>query len=116
MRSRPPGSSTWPSRAGTGSRTAPSRSSNASWPRAGPKPERGAELMLDPERVRSLVRAALDEDLGRGDLTTAVTVPESARACGDLVAKQELIVAGMDVARAAFQALDPAARWEPGAP
>jgi nicotinate-nucleotide pyrophosphorylase (carboxylating) len=71
--------------------------------------------MLDPDRVRSLVRAALDEDLGRGDLTTEVTVPESARACADLVAKQELIVAGMDVARAAFQALDPAVRWEPEA-
>lgn len=71
--------------------------------------------MLDAERVRSMVRAALDEDLGRGDLTTEVTVPESARARGELVAKQELIVAGMDVARAAFQALDPAARWEPEA-
>jgi len=71
--------------------------------------------MLDPDRVRSLVRAALDEDLGRGDLTTEVIVPESARACGDLVAKQELIVAGLDVARAAFQALDPAAKWEPEA-
>jgi len=71
--------------------------------------------MLDPDRVRSLVRAALDEDLGRGDITTEVTVPENARACGDLVAKQELIVAGMDVARAAFQALDPAVRWEPEA-
>ena len=33
--------------------------------------------MLDPDRVRSLVRAALDEDLGRGDLTTEVTVPDS---------------------------------------
>jgi len=71
--------------------------------------------MLDAERVRSLVRAALDEDLGRGDLTTEVTVPESARARGELVAKQELIVAGMDVARSAFQALDPAAKWEPEA-
>jgi nicotinate-nucleotide pyrophosphorylase (carboxylating) len=71
--------------------------------------------MLDPDRVRSLVRAALDEDLGRGDLTTDVIVPESARARGVLVAKQELIVAGMDVARAAFQALDPAAKWEPEA-
>src|SRR2546428_2483308 len=116
MRSRPPGSSTSRSRAGRASRTVRSRFSNASWPRAGPKPDRGRmALMLDPDRVRSLVRAALDEDLGRGDLTTDVTVPESARACGDLVAKQELIVAGMDVARAAFQALDPAARWEPEA-
>jgi nicotinate-nucleotide pyrophosphorylase (carboxylating) len=71
--------------------------------------------MLDPDRVRSLVRLALDEDVGRGDLTTDVTVPESVRARGDLVAKQELIVAGMDVARAVFQVLDPAARWEPEA-
>jgi len=71
--------------------------------------------MLDPDRVRSLVRAALDEDLGRGDLTTDVIVPESARARGELVAKQELIVAGMDVARAAFQALDPAVKWGPEA-
>jgi nicotinate-nucleotide pyrophosphorylase (carboxylating) len=71
--------------------------------------------MLDPDRVRQLVRAALDEDLGRGDLTTEVTVPESARARGDLVAKQELVVAGMDVARAAFLALDPSASWQPDA-
>ena len=59
-------------------------------------------MILEPERVRFLVRAALDEDLGRGDLTTSVIVPESTRACGDLVAKQELVVAGMDVAWAAF--------------
>jgi nicotinate-nucleotide pyrophosphorylase (carboxylating) len=72
-------------------------------------------MMLDPERVQRLVRAALDEDLGRGDLTTDVTVPESARARGDLVAKQELVVAGLDVARAAFLALDPAAAWQPEA-
>jgi nicotinate-nucleotide pyrophosphorylase (carboxylating) len=71
--------------------------------------------MLDAEQVRSLVRAALDEDLGRGDLTTDVIVPESARARGELVAKQELIVAGMDVARAVFQALDPVVKWEPEA-
>ncbi len=71
--------------------------------------------MLDAERVRFLVRAALDEDVGRGDVTTDVIVPESARARGELVAKQELIVAGLDVARAAFQALDPAVKWEPEA-
>jgi nicotinate-nucleotide pyrophosphorylase (carboxylating) len=71
--------------------------------------------MLDPDRVRLLVRAALDEDLGRGDLTTQVTVPESARARGDLVAKQELVVAGMEVARTVFQSLDPALQWAPEA-
>ena len=66
-----------------------------------------------PERVARLVRASLDEDIGAGDLTTAATVPEGARACGLLIAKQELVVAGLDVALAAFRALDPAAAWQP---
>lgn len=71
--------------------------------------------MLDPESVRRVVRAALDEDLVGGDLTTEATVPAEARARGVLVAKQELIVAGLDVARAAFEALDPGLAWKPDA-
>ena len=55
-------------------------------------------MSLDIDRVRQVVRAALDEDLGRGDLTTLATVPESQRARGVLLAKQELVVAGLEVA------------------
>jgi nicotinate-nucleotide pyrophosphorylase (carboxylating) len=69
--------------------------------------------MLDPERVRSAVRAALEEDSRGGDLTSEATVPADTRARGVLVAKQELTVAGLDVARAAFAELDPGARWRP---
>lgn len=68
--------------------------------------------MLDPERVRQVVRAALDEDIGAGDVTSEATVSDGARARGLLVAKQELIVAGFDVAVAAFRALDATVRWE----
>jgi nicotinate-nucleotide pyrophosphorylase (carboxylating) len=71
--------------------------------------------VLDPERVRRVVRAALAEDTEAGDLTTEATVPAEARARGVLVAKQELIVAGLEVARAAFEALDPGLAWEPEA-
>jgi nicotinate-nucleotide pyrophosphorylase (carboxylating) len=71
--------------------------------------------VLDPERVRRVVRAALAEDTEAGDLTTEATVPAEARARGVLVAKQELIVAGLEVARAAFEALDPGLSWEPEA-
>src|SRR5262245_41905133 len=69
--------------------------------------------MLDPEDLRRLVRAALDEDLGGGDRTTEATVPEGALARGVLVAKQELIVAGLGVAAEAFRALDPRVSWQP---
>jgi nicotinate-nucleotide pyrophosphorylase (carboxylating) len=69
--------------------------------------------MLDREMVRRVVRAALDEDSAGGDLTTEATVPPEARARGVFVAKQELIVAGLDVAREAFLALDPAVVFRP---
>ena len=67
---------------------------------------------LSAERVARVVRAALDEDIGAGDLTTAATVPDNARGRGVLVAKQELVVAGLEVAAAAFRALDAAIAWQ----
>lgn len=70
-------------------------------------------MSLDLERVRRLVRSALDEDLGAGDATSEATVPEGARARGVVLAKQELVLAGLDVARLAFEALDPAVRLVP---
>lgn len=72
-------------------------------------------MSLDAERVQQLVRAALQEDVGVRDVTTEVTVPEGARARGFLVAKQEMTVAGLDVAVSAFRCLDPEVRWEPEA-
>jgi nicotinate-nucleotide pyrophosphorylase (carboxylating) len=69
--------------------------------------------MLDAEQVRRLVRAALDEDVGASDRTTEATVPEGMPARGLLVAKQELVVAGLDVAEAVFRALDPRAAFAP---
>lgn len=65
-------------------------------------------IMLEP-----LVRAALLEDLGRaGDITTAAIVPADAVAEVRLRARQEGVLAGLDLARLAFQAMDPEVRFE----
>jgi nicotinate-nucleotide pyrophosphorylase (carboxylating) len=72
-------------------------------------------MTLDLERVRRVVRQALEEDVGARDVTSEATVPDSARARAVLVAKQELVVAGLDVAREVFRALDTAVSWEPEA-
>jgi nicotinate-nucleotide pyrophosphorylase (carboxylating) len=69
-------------------------------------------VSLDLERVRRVARGALDEDLGAGDATSEATVPETARAKAVLLAKQELVLAGLDVARAVFEALEPALRFQ----
>jgi nicotinate-nucleotide pyrophosphorylase (carboxylating) len=63
---------------------------------------------LDPGLYREVVRRALAEDLGWGDLTSALVVPEAARATGVFVARAQLVLAGLDVALEAFRQLDPA--------
>jgi nicotinate-nucleotide pyrophosphorylase (carboxylating) len=67
-------------------------------------------VSLDLERVSRVVKSALEEDLGAGDATSEATVPEGARARGVLLAKQELVLAGLDVARLVFEAIDPGVR------
>lgn len=54
-----------------------------------------------------LVRAALEEDIGRGDATTAAVIAAGLRGRGVLLAKSPLVVAGLEVAAAAFRQLDP---------
>ncbi|HEY1944169.1 MAG TPA: carboxylating nicotinate-nucleotide diphosphorylase [Roseiarcus sp.] len=55
-----------------------------------------------------LVRAALVEDLGRaGDLTTDAVVPPDASAAAALVSRDHGVVAGLDVAKLAFELMDP---------
>jgi len=62
---------------------------------------------LDPGLYREVVRRALAEDLGWGDATSALVVPEGARATGVLVARADVVLAGLDVALEAFRQLDP---------
>lgn len=63
---------------------------------------------LNPLLVNRAVEAALLEDLGRaGDITTNATIPADARAKAVMATRQAGVVAGIDLALAAFRALDP---------
>jgi nicotinate-nucleotide pyrophosphorylase (carboxylating) len=61
---------------------------------------------LHPDAYQDLVRRALAEDIGAGDITTTATVHAGQRAHGALVAKSPLVVAGLDVAAEAFRQMD----------
>ncbi len=63
-------------------------------------------------KLLDLVRRALDEDVGSGDVTTNATVEEATRARALIVQKAPGVVYGLDAAEAAFTLLDPAARCE----
>ncbi len=59
-----------------------------------------------------LVRAALEEDIGSGDVTTAATVPERASARALITQKAPGVIYGLRAAETAFALLDPGARLE----
>lgn len=61
--------------------------------------------------LQVLVRRALDEDIGTGDITTQAIVPADARACGTLVQKQAGVTFGYKVAETVFTELDPGVSW-----
>ena len=61
---------------------------------------------LDPAAYRDLVRRALDEDLGSGDLTTDATVDPGRRARGVFIVKAPCVLAGLDVAAETFRQVD----------
>jgi nicotinate-nucleotide pyrophosphorylase (carboxylating) len=67
---------------------------------------------LDPEAVQDVVRRALAEDVGPGDVTTAATVPPGARARARITQKEPGVVFGLEAAELAFRALDPDVRLE----
>lgn len=69
----------------------------------------GLGVNYRPSRaLRELARVALLEDVGRGDVTSRLTVGEEARARAFFVAREELVVSGLEAARAVFFEVDPA--------
>ena len=62
--------------------------------------------MID-SRIQKIIRAALAEDIGTGDITTQATVSPKKKGRAVAVAKENFVVAGLEVFEAVFQCLDP---------
>jgi nicotinate-nucleotide pyrophosphorylase (carboxylating) len=62
--------------------------------------------------IAALVRAALDEDVGGGDVTTLATVDAEARADALITQKAPGVIYGLEAAEATFALLDPDASFE----
>ena len=61
---------------------------------------------LDKDVYLPLVRSALAEDIGSGDVTTMSLIAQGSFASGVIVAKEPLVVAGVDLAIASFRELE----------
>ena len=64
------------------------------------------------EYVEELVKAALREDVGTGDITTAAIVPERKRGVAKVVAAERMVVAGLDVMELVFKTVDSSLRFK----
>jgi nicotinate-nucleotide pyrophosphorylase (carboxylating) len=57
-------------------------------------------------KLKDLIERALQEDIGSGDVTGDATIPGDSTCAASLLAKQELVLAGIGVSRAVFNHLD----------
>jgi nicotinate-nucleotide pyrophosphorylase (carboxylating) len=56
--------------------------------------------------IQHLIKIALKEDIGPGDVTTDTLIDPQQKGTGEIIAKEPLVIAGMDVARRVFAYLD----------
>jgi len=71
--------------------------------------------MIQPptqEEIQRLIEAALSEDIGPGDITTASVLEGDPVAIAEMTAKEPLVLCGLDIARAVFRHLDPEAVFD----
>lgn len=62
---------------------------------------------MQPDFVSRIIRLALDEDIGTGDVTTLATVPEGTTATGTFIAKARGVISGLDIVAQVFDMVDP---------
>ncbi len=70
------------------------------------------ETALHPKHIDQLIEQALSEDLGHGDLTTDILIPETEHGVASILAKANGIVAGTEIAKRVFTKVDPELKVE----
>lgn len=64
-------------------------------------------IRIPPAEIEKVVRLAIEEDLGWGDVTTDSLVDPGLRASGRIVARESGVLAGIEVAAEVFRQVDP---------
>ncbi|MBM3255633.1 MAG: carboxylating nicotinate-nucleotide diphosphorylase [Candidatus Omnitrophica bacterium] len=71
------------------------------------------EPRLDQHKLDLIVRHALLEDIGKGDITTQLTIPKNKNIKAFLIAKEECVVCGLEVAERVFKTVDKDIKFTP---
>jgi len=70
-------------------------------------------MELSKERVLPIIRAALKEDIGRGDITTGALVDKFTTSAASIVVREECVVCGINIAEWVMAAVDYSVRFKP---
>lgn len=62
--------------------------------------------------ISKAILSALKEDIGREDITTKATISKSKKAFGSFFVKADGIIAGLEIAKTVFKAVDPKIKFE----
>jgi len=67
---------------------------------------------LDLSKIDTIIRHALIEDIGKGDITTALTIPKDKEINAVLLAKEDCVVCGLQIAKRVFELIDSSVKFE----
>ena len=65
------------------------------------------------QKIQEIVKIALEEDLGKGDITSELIIPEKQKGMGFIIAKEKGIITGLEVAKSVFKQVDPGLVFKP---
>jgi nicotinate-nucleotide pyrophosphorylase (carboxylating) len=70
-------------------------------------------MQLDRDRVLPIIKAALKEDIGKGDITTTALVDKFLSSRATIIAKEDCVVCGLKIAEWAMAQVDYSVRFKP---
>jgi len=70
-------------------------------------------MQLDKDRALPIIKAALKEDIGRGDITTTALIGRGAGSRASIIANEDCVVCGLKIAEWAMALLDFSVRFKP---
>ena len=63
--------------------------------------------------IRMIIRQALEEDIGKRDITTELIIPKDKKSSTVLIAKENCVVCGIDIAKLVFKGQDKNIKFKP---
>lgn len=70
-------------------------------------------MQLDKERVLPIIKAALKEDIGRGDITTQAIVSKTSTSKASIITKEDAVICGLEIAEWTMAQIDYSVRFKP---